>query len=726
MTSDLPPQLSSPTKTLCIGFLGADWWGSDARAMAAEFRRRGHLVLERHYEDHLPTRWRHPLLRAVRRILRGVIARDYNRSVSELLEVDGMDFLLVFKGMLLAPETLARFRARGTACYCFYPDVSFYDHGGNISGCLPWYDCVFTTKKYHLENETLWRLAREWRFAPHGFDPEVHRPVMATGAGLQQYACDLSFVGQWSAKKERSLSVLRQRLPESDLRIWGPDWTRAAAEVRACWQGRGAHGDELAAIYSLSKINLGLLSGAGSGGRQGDATTARSWQIPGVGGFLLHEDTPEIRESFEAETEVALFDGPEQLIAQVRRYLADDAARRAVAAAGHRRAMDTPYTYGRAVDQILARHHTAVLERGLTTARNECRQHPGKQPVRAVYVGILTEGTTSRQRAERLRLLRPQWDWTWVDTDEPMRARSRFWRSLAFRMYVGPVVDAINAQVASRLRDQTFDLIWVDKAVYLRENTTRQLRAMSNCLVHFTLDTAFYQNNSRFFRRSLPLYDLVVTTKSFELEEYARRTKRERIALTTQGFAKAVHFPRVDDAQRRREVVFVGLAEPDREHCVETLLRGGIPVRLAGHGWGRFLRKWGKHPLLSYEGTGVFGEAYAAMLGRAWVGLGLMSKRFPERHTTRTFEIPACGTILASERTSDTTQYFAEEEVIFFDDYPQLATQLKHLFATATDAELAELATAGRQRVLRDGRDYATILGYLLEHPRIRLGMGKS
>ena len=106
-------------KTLCIGFLGADWWGSDARAMAAELRRGGHVVLERHYEDFFPTKWRHPILKAVRRLLRRVMAKDYNRAVAELLEVDAMDFLLVFKGMLLAPETLARFKAKGIPCYCF-------------------------------------------------------------------------------------------------------------------------------------------------------------------------------------------------------------------------------------------------------------------------------------------------------------------------------------------------------------------------------------------------------------------------------------------------------------------------------------------------------------------------------------------------------------------------------------------------------------------------------
>lgn len=343
-------------KTLCIGFLGADWWGSDARAMAAELRRRGHLVIERHYEDYFPTKWRHPLLKATRRVLRGLMARDYNRAVLELLDVRGLEFLLVFKGMLLDPATLARFKAQGIPCYCFYPDVSFHDHGGNIPACLPLYDCVFTSKIYHLADAGVRRLAAEWSFAPHGFDPEVHRPLVAAGSGLASYACDASFVGHWSPKKEALLADLRQRVPAIDLRIWGPGWCQAQAVVRSCWQGRGAYGDELAAIYSLSKINLGLLSEAGTGVSSGDATTARSWQIPAAGGFLLHEDTPEIRASFAAGSQVALFSDPDQLAAQVRHFLVDEGTRRALAAAGHQRAMSVPYTYARAVEIILARH----------------------------------------------------------------------------------------------------------------------------------------------------------------------------------------------------------------------------------------------------------------------------------------------------------------------------------------------------------------------------------
>lgn len=339
-----------------IGFLGADWWGSDARATAMELRRRGGLLIERHYEDFFPTRWRATRLRLVRRLLRSWMQIDYNSAVQDLLAVDGLQFLLVFKGMLLLPQTLQKFRDRNVPIYCLYPDVSFQDHGGNIWDCLPLYDCVFTTKPYHLNDKRLKERTRRLVAVEHGFDAEVHRPVQVTDSLLRQYGCDVSFVGAWSAKKERMIRWLLQSGHALQIRIWGPSWNRAAADVRSVWQGRGAWGDETTAIYACSRINLGLLSEAGTGTVSGDLTTARTWQIPASGGFMLHEDTAELRQSFAAETEVGLFQGESDLAERVLYWLQHDEARRTAAARAMQKSLQVPYTYARAVAAILQFH----------------------------------------------------------------------------------------------------------------------------------------------------------------------------------------------------------------------------------------------------------------------------------------------------------------------------------------------------------------------------------
>ena len=339
--------------------------------------------------------------------------------------------------------------------------------------------------------------------------------------------------------------------------------------------------------------------------------------------------------------------------------------------------------------------------------------------MRAVYIGILTPGSTSRMRAECLRRLTPDWDWQWIDTDPPMQESSRLWKTMAFRFNTGKVVEAINDLVMKNAARLNADLAWIDKAVFLYPPTIRRIRQSAGRMVHYTPDTAFHANRSRHFETTVGMFDVAVTTKSFEVPEYRRRIPEDRILLTTQGYDPTVHYPRGEHEQRRKEVAFAGLAEPDRERCIATLLQHGIPVRLAGRGWTSFVSRWAAHPGLTYAGADVFGSDYAELLSRSWIGLGLLSKRFPELHTTRTFEIPACAAILATEATMETTEYFNDSEAIFFEDYSALANRIGELFSKASDAELRKIALAGLRRVESDGRDYPSILRKILTDARL-------
>lgn len=339
-----------------ILYLGADWWGSDARALAVALRQAGHGLIEVQYEDYFPLNWSSFPLKVVRRLARPWCAADYNRAVLRHLGNSAIDFVLVFKGMLLHADTLAAFRLGNVPLYCFYPDVSFGAHGSNIPACLPYYDCVFTTKEFHLTDVDLRARLKEIQLVRHGFDPEVHRPLRLGAAARRQYACDVSFVGCWSPKKEQLVAALHHALPACRIRLWGPGWDRAADAVRRHWDGRGAYGDELALIYQSSLINLGLLSEAANDTASGDQTTVRTWQVPAAGGFLLHEATPELERSLAPGQEVATFLDADDLARQVAHYLANPEQRIRIAAAGHRRCLAGPYTYAAAAETI-AKYH---------------------------------------------------------------------------------------------------------------------------------------------------------------------------------------------------------------------------------------------------------------------------------------------------------------------------------------------------------------------------------
>lgn len=334
-------------------------------------------------------------------------------------------------------------------------------------------------------------------------------------------------------------------------------------------------------------------------------------------------------------------------------------------------------------------------------------------PVRALYIGIQTPGTTAQLRGETLKRILPQAIWSEVNTDSVFLKQPRWSRTLAFRLRTGPAVSAINQLVQNQITGDHYDLVWIDKAVYLWPETVRTIRSLTTTLIHYTPDTAFFANGSRFFNRSVKLYDRVVTTKSFEFEHYTQLVDPARLMLVTQSFDSNLHHQVAAFEEKRREVALIGLCEPDREACVAHLLGKGLAVRVGGKNWERFRSRHQNNPLFHFEGEAVFGERYVECLSKASIGLGLLTKRFPEKHTTRTFEIPACGTIVATVRNSETSSFFNNDEAVFYRDYQDLAEKADQLLRDP--AKMQQMTIAGQQRIRQGGFSNEDVLFRVLE-----------
>jgi spore maturation protein CgeB len=339
---------------LAPGF--AKWWGSDARALAQAFRKLGHVIFDMDEEDYIPFRWEGAPSRILRRLFMPVFIDDYNRAVFEKAANSSYDFILAYKGYFLKAKTVASLRNARKPVFNFYPDVSFEDHGGNIPASLRHYDCVFSTKSYHGKREIDKFGIKDLVHVRHGFDSEVHRPITLSDEMLSHYGCDVSFVGCWSPEKERCLSYLLELAPKAWLRVYGVGWKYASGEFKQRMGSNlkpGAYGDELSIVYCASKVNLGLLSSS-SDPELRDQTTARTFQIPATGSFMLHEDTPEIRKYFEADREVMLFGSNEEMVEKIQLALSSPSLREAIRMRGYERCHRERYDYINAARAIVS------------------------------------------------------------------------------------------------------------------------------------------------------------------------------------------------------------------------------------------------------------------------------------------------------------------------------------------------------------------------------------
>ena len=366
-----------------------------------------------------------------------------------------------------------------------------------------------------------------------------------------------------------------------------------------------------------------------------------------------------------------------------------------------------------------------------------------------LYIGQYTEGTTSKMRADQLRQIlkaSPLGDkevsFHIIDTHIPFHQTHHLWRSLGFRYKRGPLIKRINTYILEQIHlminsttsgytsstlqhfskstnqqisttAHQFDLIWVDKAIFLTPKTTHYLKSQTNIVVHFTPDMAFYGNQSVLFEKSIKYYNYLVTTKSAEKDIYLNKIKPDQLIQATQGFDLKVHRPLVDFNQKSNSVAFIGLCEPSREHIIEQLLNNHIAVKIAGKGWLPFVNKHKKSCLLSYHGDGLFSEEYTRFISSSYFSIGQLSKKFPELHTTRTFEIPACGTALITERNKETISFFNEDEVIFYNSIDDMIEKIRYYQYHLK--ELEQLIIKGTTKVHADGRDYESILKNILK-----------
>jgi spore maturation protein CgeB len=324
-----------------------------------------------------------------------------------------------------------------------------------------------------------------------------------------------------------------------------------------------------------------------------------------------------------------------------------------------------------------------------------------------LYIGPNNPGSTSGMRSKTLQQILQPDSFTLIDTSIPFFEVGKIYRSLGFRYKVGPFIWKLNKYIQNYLTEKDFDIIWIDKASFIGPLTTQKIKQKTKLLIHFTPDTAFFHNRSSLFEKSMKYYDHFISTKSYDLDKYPTI----RTMLVPQGFDPEIHRPYNSFEEKTREVSFIGLYEPYRGEVIRLLLDSGICVTLAGKKWGKF--RYLHHPNLEYLGEGLFGDEYARIMSSSLFGLGLLSKRFPELHTTRTFEIPACGTALITEENEETRRFFEKDEAIFFkktEEIPWLINQYK-----SNKVILNKLSSTAKEKVVNNGYSYPLILKKIID-----------
>ncbi|HSR37738.1 MAG TPA: glycosyltransferase [Phnomibacter sp.] len=322
---------------LCVGPL---WRGSNAGGLFKALSRQGariEVVDEFYY---LSLRGFSKFSKALYKLIRPYQINDFNDEICRQIKNFKPNILLVYKGAFVQPRTLELAKANGVRLVNFYPDVSMFSHGKLLPQTMHYYELVFTNKTFGIKDLHDAFGVSNAIFVPHGFDPDIHRPLQLTAQEWEMYGCDASFIGTWSPKKEMLFSHLKSQLPQLNLHVWGSQWENSHSSVlKSCIKGREILGDLFAVAIQASKINLGILSERVQGASSGDLITSRTFHIPGAGGFLLHERNEESVLYFDENEEAGFFENEHELVDRVSYFLNNEEDRLRIAQNGHQRAL---------------------------------------------------------------------------------------------------------------------------------------------------------------------------------------------------------------------------------------------------------------------------------------------------------------------------------------------------------------------------------------------------
>ena len=338
--------------------------------------------------------------------------------------------------------------------------------------------------------------------------------------------------------------------------------------------------------------------------------------------------------------------------------------------------------------------------------------------MKILFTGQIGSGQTSLMRMRALTRLGHVV--LGVDTAKPWHAVSRLSRQLQRRMERGSVVDLINESVIKTARDFRPDLLWAEKQEFLRVDTLAELRAQGARLVHFTPDPYFTLpwKRTRLMDTALTAFDALIYCKSYEREAYEALGKA--LVYMPLGYCAEVHRPLPsNDVRWKCAVGFLGGWEPRREHLLHAAAAAGADLKFFGGYW-EFLRdgRWTPRRAMilrqlagndrftfhrdgllasAYQGGEVYGDDYARALTGAKIGVGFLRRVCADQHTTRTFEIPACGSMLLADRTDEHREFFEEgKEADFFATPDEFVDKVA--FYSAHEPVRERIAKAGRQR----------------------------
>lgn len=242
------------------------------------------------------------------------ILAEINSEILEQADSFKPDVVWVFKGMEIFPKTLIELKKKGILLANYNPDNPFLFSGKgsgnkNITQSIGLYDIHFTYSRSiqaQLQKTTQTKVF----MLPFGY--EIDEQLLLR-VQKQEEVLKTCFLGNPDVYRADFLMKLAQNGIETD--VYGHDWNKYISHpnIRIF---PPVYGDEFWYTLYKYRVQLNLMRPHNEASHN-----MRTFEVPGVGGILLAPRTPEHEEFFVEDTEIFLYNDPEECMAKISKIM---------------------------------------------------------------------------------------------------------------------------------------------------------------------------------------------------------------------------------------------------------------------------------------------------------------------------------------------------------------------------------------------------------------------
>jgi spore maturation protein CgeB len=265
-----------------------------------------------------------------------------NKQTLQLIEETKPDVFFTIYGKNHDAATIEKIKRMGIKTICWWLNDPFDLGYKHIPVQL--YDNLLTNSRgthavYHHYN------AKNVAYLPVGVDPEVHRPMPEV-----EKKYDIVFAGDWHPIREKVLTQLVQA--GHNISIIGP-WKRKLGKESPLWPYFIRQGyftpNEMAELFNQARIVYNLHTWYG---RWSYGVNPRLFEASGCGAFQIADNKEEIKELYEKDKEIILYEDVSEVSALLKHYLADERRRKEIGEQAYQRTLRS-HTYVHRMQELI-------------------------------------------------------------------------------------------------------------------------------------------------------------------------------------------------------------------------------------------------------------------------------------------------------------------------------------------------------------------------------------